>query len=74
MMEGFFATVRKGLADIPGVRQTSEEVADVLLKVVEDPKPHLRYQTSAFVEKQAKAKFLDATGDQQVQQQLKSFP
>jgi hypothetical protein len=74
MSESFFATMRKGFADTPGILQTSEEVADVLLKVVEDPKPHLRYQTSAFVEQAAKGKFVDSTGDGQVKEQLKNFP
>ncbi len=63
----------KGFTDTPGVQQTSEDIADVLKKVIEDPHPHLRYQTSAFVEQHAKAKFVDATGDTYVKEALKSF-
>ncbi|BDA41813.1 Estradiol 17-beta-dehydrogenase 1 [Coccomyxa sp. Obi] len=71
--DAYWVNVRKSFHDIPGIMQTSEDIAEVMKKVVEDPEPHLRYQTSAFVEQQTKKKFVDPTGDEQIKQNLKSF-
>ena len=53
------------------ISQTPEQVAEVFKQAVDDPKPHLRYQTSGYVREAAERKFKDATGDSHVQGMLK---
>lgn len=66
-------TMRKSMSETPGVMQTSEQVAEVMQKVIEDAEPHLRYQTSSWVESRAREKFVDPTGDKQVKDAIKMF-
>jgi NAD(P)-dependent dehydrogenase (short-subunit alcohol dehydrogenase family) len=43
--------------------QEPEEIAELILSVLESPNPHLRYQTGAFSVQAAKKRFHDPTGD-----------
>lgn len=43
--------------------QPSEEVAALLLKIAEDPEPHMRYQTTDDMKKYVAEKLIDPTGN-----------
>lgn len=49
--------------------QPPEEVAELIVKVVDDPNPHFRYQTSHHAREIASVKWRDVTGDTQIKQQ-----
>lgn len=49
--------------------QAPEEVAELIVKVVEEPNPHFRYQTSHHAREIASVKWRDVTGDSQIKQQ-----
>ncbi|MCS5709170.1 SDR family oxidoreductase [Candidatus Berkiella cookevillensis] len=49
--------------------QPPEEVAELITKVVDDPNPHFRYQTSHHAREIASVKWRDVTGDTQIKQQ-----
>jgi len=53
--------------------QTPLQVAEVMKKAIEDPTPHLRYQTSELATQVAKAKLIDSTGDTTVQAMRNRF-
>jgi NAD(P)-dependent dehydrogenase (short-subunit alcohol dehydrogenase family) len=44
--------------------QSPEEVADVVLRVADDPRPSLRHQTSRFAKRLIERKLADLSGDQ----------
>ncbi|XP_072034783.1 retinol dehydrogenase 8-like [Amphiura filiformis] len=48
-------------------RQQSRDIAEIIQKAILSEKPHLRYQTSEALVKQACIKFQDPTGDSMVQ-------
>ncbi|KAL6053248.1 Short-chain dehydrogenase [Balamuthia mandrillaris] len=52
-----------GTKDAYAMGQTSDEVAEVIVKAAKEEKPHLRYQTSAFIEAICGKKISDITGD-----------
>lgn len=63
----FLAHISEGKRDVPEFGQTAEEVAQVLKKVIEDPHPRLRYQTSADSERTVSSYITDVSGAQYTQ-------
>ncbi|XP_033114391.1 retinol dehydrogenase 8-like [Anneissia japonica] len=53
------------------VVQQTEDVADVIIKALNDENPHLRYQTSQYQESVAMKKLVDITGDSNLNHMLK---
>ena len=53
--------------------QTGDDVAKVILKAMEDEKPHLHYITSEAMEEIVKKKYVDITGDSVVQMSMQRF-
>ena len=53
--------------------QTGDDVAKVILKAMEDEKPHLHYITSEAMEEIVKRKYVDITGDSVVQMSMQRF-
>ena len=53
--------------------QTGDDVAKVILKAMEDEKPHLYYITSEAMEEIVKRKYVDITGDSVVQMSMQRF-
>lgn len=49
--------------------QAPSEVAELVAKIVEEPHPHFRYQTSHHAREIASVKWRDVTGDTQIKQQ-----
>ena len=56
-----------------GVVQTSDEVAEHVIKVVKAEKPHLHNITNKFSEGELKKKFVDITGDIAVEKLTRQF-
>ena len=55
------------------ISQTGDDVAKVILKAMEDEKPHLHYITSEAMEEIVKRKYVDITGDSVVQMSMERF-
>ena len=53
--------------------QTGDDVAKVILKAMEDEKPHLHYITSEALKESVKRKYVDITGDSVVQMSMQRF-
>ena len=53
--------------------QTGDDVAKVILKAMEDEKPHLHYITSEAMEESVKRKYVDVTGDSVVHMSVQRF-
>ncbi len=69
----FWKNIMAKMFAAEGVKQTAEEVAEVMKQAIEDAKPHLRYQTSDFVHQQAKKKLVDPSGDSLLKEQMEYF-
>lgn len=55
------------------VVQTADEIADEILKAVNDEKPHLRYQTNKNYATLTAAKLTDPTGDKSMELVYQNF-
>ena len=53
--------------------QTGDDVAKVILKAMEDEKPHLHYITNEVLKEAMKRKYVDITGDSVVQMSTQRF-
>ena len=53
--------------------QTGDDVAKVIVKAMEDEKPHLHYITSEALKESVKRKYVDITGDSVVQMSMQRF-
>ena len=45
------------------ISQTPQEIALLMKQIIEEEKPHFRYQTTDNIQKQAAERFVDVTGD-----------
>ena len=53
--------------------QTGDDVAKVIVKAMEDEKPHLHYIRSEALKESVKRKYVDITGDSVVQMSMQRF-
>ena len=71
------AVIKKVLVGVEKGRdrnsQTGDDVAKVILKAMEDEKPHLHYITSEVLREAMKKKYVDITGDSVVEMSTQRF-
>lgn len=60
---------KSGLLDpYSPIAQEPSEIASIVLEIIESSQPHLRYQTTDAIKKQAAKRFVDITGDANVEE------
>ncbi|CRX38686.1 SDR family oxidoreductase [Estrella lausannensis] len=63
-----------GLLDpVSPIVQQPMEIARLVMEIIESEKPHLRYQTTPLIERQAASRFVDPTGDSSLAEWKNAF-
>lgn len=71
--ERFCLNLKNKLISLALEGQECAEIGQLIVKVAETAKPHLRYQTSAKVEETVAKKYVDLTGDKLRDEQIRFF-